>query len=486
MERRTVYRATTRYILFGFAILVGLVWARFAGEISGWWCVVLAMIALAGFRRARILSVYVMILFGFSLGWWRGALFMNEVRFLDTLAKEQVIITGTALSDSVYDDRGAIAFDINNLLLTTGAEQKPIVGKIGVSGYGERMVYRGDSVRVTGKFYSGRGSYVAWLSYAELEVVARSQSKIFAATREFSAGMQSALPEPQASFGLGLLIGQRDTLPENTTQTLAAVGLTHIIAVSGYNLTILVRATRRGLAKRSKFQATIAALGLIAVFLVATGASPSIVRASIISILSIGAWYYGRSIRPMVLISLTAAGTALWNPLYVWSDIGWYLSFLAFFGVMIVAPVIQKRFFYKKPQGIVGGMVTESVSAQLMTLPLILYIFNDSSFVALLANVLVVPLIPLAMLLSLIAGLAGALVPVLAGWVAWPAKWLLTYILDIAELVSRIPGMEFSVRLSAAQLALAYMGIIGVSFVAWQKSRQNATITDTKDRNIVV
>ncbi len=180
-------------------------------------------------------------------------------------------------------------------------QPRKLVGKVGVSGYGERMIYRGDKVRISGKFYPGRGSYAAWINYAELEVVSRSQSVAYVVTREFGAGMLSALPEPQASFGLGLLIGQRDTLPESTKDILAAVGFTHIIAVSGYNLTILVRATRRLLAKRSKFQALVGAMALIGAFLLVTGASPSIVRASIISILSLGAWYFGRNFKPLVL-----------------------------------------------------------------------------------------------------------------------------------------------------------------------------------------
>jgi competence protein ComEC len=356
---------------------------------------------------------------------------------------------------------------------------KSLVGKVGVSGFGERMVYRGDTVRVTGKFKPSRGSLVARLNYAELEVISRSQSVANKITRDFGAGMLSALPEPQASFGMGILIGQRNTLPEKTSEILAAVGLTHIIAVSGYNLTILVRATRRLLSKRSKFQALAGATSLIFAFLLVTGASPSIVRASIISLLALGAWYYGRVIRPMVLIMLTAAATALWNPLYIWSDIGWYLSFLAFYGVLVVAPLARKRLFASKQKGILSDVLIESTAAQIMTLPLILYIFNESSFVALFANLLVVPLIPLAMLLSFMAGLGGMLLPALSGWLAWPARWLLTYLLDVSTLVAQIPHMRFSVSFSGAVMVSLYVAILAVTLIWWQKSRKSNKITDT-------
>jgi ComEC/Rec2-related protein len=479
------FRRTTRFIVCCTAIIAGLAWARWGNAISGWWPVLFGLFALLSFRKARILSVYTVILFGFTLGWFRGSQFISEVRYFDKINKKSVTIVGTALQDSTYNERAAVSFELGSLQLESPDTRK-LVGKIGVSGFGERMIYRGDTVRVTGKFYPARGSLIARLSFAKLEVVSRSQSVAYEVTREFGAGMLSALPEPQASFGLGLLIGQRNSLPKSTSDILAAVGLTHIIAVSGYNLTILVRATRRILAKRSKFQAMVGALALIFGFLLVTGASPSIVRASIISVLALGAWYYGRVIRPMFLIMLTAAGTALWNPLYLWSDIGWYLSFLAFYGVLILAPLARQRLFKGKMRGVLTEVLLESTAAQIMTLPLILYIFNESSFIALFANLLVVPLIPIAMLLSFVAGIGGMLIPELVGWIAWPARWLLTYLLDVATLVARIPHMRFSIELSALAMTLCYISIGGIALLWWHKIHKSSKITDVKGSNVVV
>lgn len=98
-----------------------------------------------------------------------------------------------------------------------------------------------------------------------------------------------SLPEPLASIALGLLVGQRNTLPANLTQALLMVGLTHIIAVSGYNLTILLQAARKLLGDHSKVLSTAAALVLVFGFLLVAGASASIVRAAVISILGLSA-----------------------------------------------------------------------------------------------------------------------------------------------------------------------------------------------------
>jgi competence protein ComEC len=290
--------------------------------------------------------------------------------------------------------------------------------------------------------------------------------------------MQSALPEPQASFGMGLLIGDKSTLPKTATDNLSAVGLTHIIAVSGYNLTIIVLAVRRLLRKRSKYQSTAMATILIGLFVLLTGSSASIVRAAIVSMLSIIAWYYGRKIRPLLLITFTAAITAFWNPLYIWSDAGWYLSFLAFYGVLVLAPLIHRRFFANKPRGVLGLLIIESLCAQIMTAPYIIYTFKQLSLVALPANVLVVPLVPLAMMLSLIAGLGGMFVVSIAGWLAWPAKLVMTYMLDLAALFARIPHALLTRSLPISGLIVMYLAVLLVSVTLGHNVIRRATITD--------
>ena len=118
-------------------------------------------------------------------------------------------------------------------------------------------------------------------------------------------------------------------------------------------------------------------------------------------------------------------------------------------------------------------------------LPIILFIFNDSNYLVLLANLLVVPLIPFAMVFAFVAGLAGTFVPEIAGWFALPARYLLTYMLDVAGIVARIPNMRFSVVISTGTMIAMYGLIMFVAFVWWNKARNNGKITDINDSNIV-
>ncbi len=476
------FKRTTLITVGLIAFLGGLGLAHANLTIAANWMWLAAFLTILTFRHKQIVSLLAIILFGLTFGLWRGGNYMHRLVPYKQLVGQKVVMIVTAESDGVYD-QSQLSFDGGDINVRKPNKEN-IPGQITVKGFGEAAIYRGDKVQVEGKIFSARGSKQAKISFAELKVVGRSSSPIESLRLRFLAGMQNALPEPLASFGLGLLIGQRSTLPEEVNRDLAIVGLTHIVAVSGYNLTIIIRGARRLLEKRSKYQALVLSLFLIASFLLFTGFSASIVRAAIVSTLGLLAWFCGRKFRPILLISLTAAITAGWYPLYLWSDIGWYLSFLAFFGVLVLAPIIVKR-FYKRPQP--NGLtliITESFCAQIMTLPLILFIFKQVSLISLLANALVVPLVPLAMLMALMAGVSGMFWPVLAGWIAWPARILLTYMLDLIRLLARWPHALVERSWSLSSMLVMYGCLLVICLVMWRRLQKNARVTDIKAEDL--
>lgn len=482
VQHHRQYRRTTIALLACGAFLGGLVLARSKVHINVWLPAVLLLPALASLRRRDYITILCIVMAAASFGLWRGSEYLLRLQPYRDLSRQTVTFTGVAGIDAVYGRNGQLSFTVRDIVLTSPV-RRAVPGTVKVSGLGVNMVYRDDVVQVSGKLYPTRGANQAMLSYAKVSVLGSSPSIVDSLRRKFAAGMQSALPEPAASFGLGLLVGQRNTLPADVTQALLMVGLTHIIAVSGYNLTILLEAARRLLGNRSKFQTTLASLALVGTFLLFAGSSASIVRAAVISIIGLAAWYYGRTVRPTLLILLAAALTAYANPVYLWSDISWYLSFLAFFGVLVLAPLITRRLMDARRPGLLLQIIIESLCAELMTVPIVLYTFGQMSLVGMLANLLVVALIPLAMLLSLIAGLAGMLVPLVAGWFAWPARVLLTYMLDIATLLSRIPHVFVqNVVLPVAGMVLLYGSVLLVLIILHSREkRKNAILTDINE-----
>lgn len=461
------------------ALIIGIALAQVIRLDNLLYMWILLPFALVSLRKHSLITVLLLGIVLGIFGVYRGTQYMDKRAVYSYFEGQKVVLEATANTDAVYGKRSQLTFDVRDARVIQ-PERAELLGSLQISGFGEPMVYKGDRVQVSGKLFTARGNNSGRISYAQLTVLEHQPSVIDTMRRKFAAGIQSALPEPVASFGLGILVGQRNTLPEEVSEQFTHVGLTHIIAVSGYNLTIIMQAAGRLLQKRSKFQYLFVSVGLLALFLLLAGSSPSLVRASVVCGLGLAAWYYGRVIKPLALLLVAAAITAIANPLYVWGNVSWTLSFLAFFGVLVLSPLVVQRFYKsgKKP-GLVLGIIIESLCAEAMTLPYVLYIFGQMSLVAPLANVLVVALVPLAMLLSLFAGLAGMLIPMFAGWIAWPATLLMTYMLDIAAILSRVAHAFIeNIAFSLPHLIASYVIVAFLTVIAWHKIRQNGIITD--------
>lgn len=435
-------------------------------------------------RKKKIINVPLVILISFFIGQARGISYNNQLISYQQLYKKTITVTGTVQEDASYSKYKLMSFTLGDINLSSG-ERLP--GKVQVTALGATSFYEGDRVRVSGKLYPGYGSYQGRISYTNPEILSRGNSLVAKIRRKFSAGIANALPEPAAPFAMGILIGQRSTLPDNVKKDLLMVGLTHIIAVSGYNLTIILEASKK-LLGHSKRLSTFLSLSLIAIFLLITGSSASIVRAAIVSLIGIAAGYHGRQIRPLMVILLAAVITAWANPVYVWSDIGWYLSFLAFFGVLIIAPLIKERFPLKIFDSLVGSVALESICAEIMALPYVVFMFGQMSLVGLLANVLIVGLIPVAMLLSLVSGLFGMAIPSIASIISWPTAVLLNSMLGTAQALARIPGVFVeNVQLSFGAMMALYAAVLVFIIVlsSKTKSQKYVNLTDINENKLV-
>jgi competence protein ComEC len=470
-------------LLLCVAFLIGIGAARFGISMPLAPLLILAGLAAASFYKRTPIALLCIVVFGVCVGVYRGALFADRIAAYQPLYEHKIALTVVANNDAVYGTNGQLSFTAGRVRLDDG---QMLIGTIQLSGFGLNMVYQGDVVQATGKLFPSLGQYQGRMSYAQLTLEKHQPTAVAEVRRKFAAGLQTALPEPLAPFALGLLVGQRATLPDQVKQDLLMVGLTHIIAVSGYNLTIILTSSQRVLARLSKRLAVSAAITLIVTFLLITGYSASIVRAAIVSMLSISAAYYGRRFRPLNLIAIAAAITAWAKPMYVWSDAGWYLSFLAFYGVLVLAPGLHATYWPKRwRKSLIASIALESICAEIMTLPYVLHMFGQMSYIGLVANVLVVTLIPLAMLLGVIAGLAGMLLSPLAGWFAWPARLLLNYMLDVAHVLSGLPHVfQENIALPLSGMLFLYACTIALTLLIRFKSRRESDIIT--DRNTTI
>lgn len=464
----------TRSRLVGLAcatFLLGL-WASRFGVATNWQLIVANFIVLIAVLKNKKVLFLVLALFFLNIGLARGQSVVSSYIPLMSELNKKVVIVGTVAEDASITDRKQIEFRVTNLYISKPNEQVPSGGRIKVRGFPKTKINRNDVIRVEGRLRPSLGNQQGQIYYAQISLVARNQSYIERLRSKFIAGTYNALPEVQASLGLGLLVGTRSLLPSSLEDALVITGLMHIVAVSGYNLTILVRFARRVFSRSSKYLATAISFALIFSFLAVTGLSPSVMRAAIVSTIALLAWYYGRTIKASILLLVSAVITAGLNPSYLWFDIGWYLSFLAFYGVLILAPTISARLFPKKSPGALWQLTIETFCAQIMTLPLILFIFSRVSIISFVANLIVLPLVPLAMLLTFLAGLSGMLLPVYSGWIGWPARWLLHFNVFSIEKLSQISWASQQLVLLPWQLITMYGIIFSVQIIMYIKVKK--------------
>ena len=414
---------------------------------------------------------------GVLIGLWRGSVDRADLAIYDSIRGHTVALQGKVQEDIDQRSDGQYVMKLGSVIYDTTL----LPGIVWVTFSSDTGIARSDIVTIHGKISEGFGNIPTAVYGASVVKVERPDpGDIALHVRDvFGSAVRSVVPEPEVSLGLGYLLGQRRALPEELSEALRIAGLTHVIVASGYNLTILVRFARRLFARISRYTALMASSGLVLSFIAVTGMSPSMSRAGLVTGLSLLAWYYGRKFHPLVLLPIAAAVTVLVNPSYAWGDVGWQLSFAAFGGVMILAPLLQAYFFGDKKPGTIRQIMGETISAQLATLPIIIIAFGQVSNVALIANLLVLPLVPLAMLLTFATGLGILTIPVIGMWLAVPTTWLLSYMTGVAEYVANLPWAMTDINLGWTALFL-YLVIVGVCIYMYR-----ATRISLRDHNIV-
>lgn len=215
------------------------------------------------------------------------------------------------------------------------------------------------------------------------------------------------LPEPHASLASGILLGVKADLSYDFYQALINSGTLHIVAASGYNVNVAagsVMAVLTPLAGR--YVAT--GMGVLAIGLYAllAGGSAAVVRAGIMGILTLIAFYFGRQAEAKRLLWVTAGAMIFVNPLLS-LDIGFQLSVSAMVGLLYLQEFIEKvlRLPFLK------NFVAPTVSASIATLPVTVFWFGRYSLISPISNMLVLPLVPISMFLAtltLIMGRVGA------------------------------------------------------------------------------
>ena len=286
-------------------------------------------------------------------------------------------------------------------------------------------------------------------------------------------GLNAIVPEPEAALGAGILLGVRASIAPEINDAFAIAGLTHVVAISGWNIAIvaaLVAAVVRPLERRpgGRWTSAMLAAGTVGGYVLLTGASPSVVRAALMAGCMLVARLGGSRAHAASALELAALLMLLVAPSVLW-DVGFQLSLLATAGLIWFGAPIERRMpgwprWIREP-------VALTLAAQVTTLPVILVNFERLSLVAPIANVLVVPFVPLAMLASAVASVVGVVhdalrLPVIGDAVAWFAggcAWLvLRVIVLLGSGVASLPHAAVDVTVPPS-FAVAWLPIVALA-----------------------
>lgn len=405
----------------------------------------------------------------------------------------QVLITGEIVAEpQVSDTSRRLRVKAQTLQIdgaTTPAEGDVLVqtGRFPEIGYGS-------TVRLTGDLQPplalGSPGYAAYLerqgihsvmSFPRIALLATDggnplRRALLAVKERGRDAIAQALPEPYAALLTGILLGDDSGMSRQLQDDFRATGMTHIIAISGFNIALIVvlldRLSRPLLPRRA---ATLTIFVLISVYAVLVGAAASVVRATIMGIAYlVSLRLLGRptlALAPLLCASLLMT---LVQPQTLW-DIGFQLSFAATLGLILFADswtgwtesrlsqpttAVLGRRAGRKAVRWIGEFFVVTLAAQALTLPLLLYHFGRLSPASLPANLLVLPVQPAVLVFGGAMLLAGLLHPAAARVVAWPVWLFLAYTVSVIRFLAEMPLASVPLTLSPPGL-LALYAVIG-------------------------
>ncbi len=332
--------------------------------------------------------------------------------------------------------------------------------------------------------YLARQGIYSLISNASVITVASDQASpvlgaIFRLRQRALDTVYALYPDPEASLMAGILLGVESGIDPELRQAFNDTSTTHIIAISGFNITVLaalvISLFGRWLGPR---RGALAATAAIALYTVLVGADPAVIRAAIMGGLALLARLLGRQTHAMASLSAAAMVMTLADPLILW-DVGFQLSFAATLGLVLYAEPITQTFVAlasrwvsmeraERLAGPVGEFGLFTLAAQVTTLPLTAYYFHRLSLASLLANPVILPAQPPLMVsggLATIAGMIWRPVGQLLAWVSWPFP---AFTIRSVQAFANLPSAAISLgRIELPAIAFLYIVLFGIT--AWLK-----------------
>jgi competence protein ComEC len=447
-----VFAATT----FGF---LGVVFASFVSGSIG--------IYYAKDKRLlyAVLMMLITLLGGLRLGTVHESAPIDDIGTLATEDGTEVTFIGYIehFPDKRYNTTKWIV-SVTDMIDEQGLAE--VTGKVLVTLSERTEVAYGDELRITGRlikpFESDEFSYQKYLAreqifsvmnFPRIEKTGRQKhhllySPLYDLRVRFDLSLKKYIPAPASAFAAGILVGDRSGFSQKWEDAFRITGLSHMLALSGYNITIVILAiffAFSWLPLRVRLGFTLLMLFFFVIFV---GSGASIIRAAIMGALGMFVIHSGRQAVGGDLLLITIFIMVLWKPLILLYDPSFQLSVGGVLGMLAFATPISDYIEEKLGSRFWAELLAATIGAQLGVLPLLMYLFGEVSVISPLANAIVAPFIPPAMLVAFLSGFLGLFSEMLGhlfGFFSWN---ILQLSLVLIKTLAKIPHAAIAVEVS--------------------------------------
>lgn len=430
---------------------------------------ILGLIITGFFLQQRYFLIIELIL-GVSLIFVRASPALADRHLLSRFFGQELIISGIISSDPKFSEFQT-TISMSNLEIF----QHKFAGQVLIQMPPRLKLRRSDRLTIRGKLEPSSGTFFVKIRRPKiLKQTRASPPDLFLELRDwFANNVRSYLPDSTAGLGLGYLLGIRSSLSPDLNQLLRVVGLTHLVVASGTHLAIIINFARRFFGCFGKIIGLFFALVFLIIFFGIIGPTPSMTRAVLSSAASLLAGFFGRHFRPLPLIIFLMAATILINPEFP-LNLGWQLSFAAYTGIVLFTPILIKWLFASSP-GFLAKTLLSTVAAGLFCTPILLFSFGSTSLITILANLLILPTIPLAIALVFLTGSLW-FCPVFARLVSGLANFLLEFHLLVINWLGSQPSFLIQTTPGSPFIFLFYLPLIIILITNYPTYQRNAII----------
>ena len=268
------------------------------------------------------------------------------------------------------------------------------------------------------------------------------------------SNINKILNEEEAALCIGILVGDREAISEQTEDNFKKSNLTHMLAVSGSHITYIINALAMLLGKTSKRTSKIFTIIILIFFMALTGFTFSVIRACIMGILVLLASLMYRKPDTINNLGISSFIILLFNP-YAISDAGFLLSYGGTIGIVLLGDKIENAIYKEenKNKNIINKIIkyiiisfSITLSANLIIIPIMAYNFSTVSFTFWISNILAAPIMEIATIFGFIICFISIFFIPLAKFLGIFLNLLLYLLLKIAEVSSLIPGSSIYIK----------------------------------------